>query len=213
MSTTYTYDVAVDTFNGMVNPAILAQQIKDFAGGFPSGGAFEGVSTDGGTEVGSALIQGGTLMITWQNPLDPGDEANQDALVAAHVGIEFGKIVQRAQDNTENTTSNGGGSPFTQVQLITKAPPPGQYLFTLSCEIRLQAASPGTGVRGPGLFNGSEASQDNWDLEVWHTYSASAIKAIKAGEAPVVELQFHRVGVVANVQCRRGRVSIAQQSE
>lgn len=211
--TTYTYDVAADTSNGKVNPAILAQQIEDFVGGFPSGGAFEGISTVDGTDEGNGLIAGGTLMITWAGTLDAADEANQDALVAAHVGIAFGPIVQRAQDNTEKTTSNGGGAPVTQVELTTVAPPPGQYLVTLSCEIRLEAASAGTGVRGVGLYDGSEASQDNWDLEVWHTYSASAIKTIKAGEAPVVTLQFHRVGVAANVQCRRAHVSISQQSD
>jgi hypothetical protein len=210
---TYTYDVAADTSNGKVNPVILAQQIEDFAGGFPSGGAFGGVSTEGGVAEAEALVAGGTLVITWGSALDASDEANQNALVAAHIGIAFGNIVQRAQDNTEKTTSTGGGAPVTQVELATVAPPPGQYLVALSCEIRLEGPSPGTGVRGVGLYNGSESSQDNWDLEVWHTYSASAIKTIKAGEAPVITLQFHRVGVVANVQCRRAHVSISQQSD
>lgn len=210
MSQSYSYDIAADTPNGKINPDIFHQELLDAALG--SGGTLENVETDNGTDLGNGVVQGGTLKITWQNALSGADEAAQDAVVAATQGVAFGPNVQRAQDNNVKSTSNGGGSPELQVELIPQPLPAGQYLFTLYCEIRLQADVAGSGVRAEGLFNGSPAAQDNWDLSVWHAFSGSAIKSVKAGETPTIAIEFWRIGSANTVECRSGRLSISQQS-
>lgn len=209
---TYNYDIAADTANGKANPDILAQQIVDAqAVQFPSGGTFEGVSTDGGTPEDGGVIDGGTLMISWQNALDPGDEANQNALVAAHSGLPFGEPVQRASSEPVSTTTNN--APQVKVSGTATRLPAGKYLVAAYCEIRMAAQVANSGVRARVTLDGNEVAEDNWDLDQWHAFSAQGIVAIKAGEEPMMEITYHRIGALNTVEIQRARISISQQSD
>jgi hypothetical protein len=204
----YTYDIATETNNGKVNPDILAQQILDSS--FPSGGTFEGVATEGGTIEDGGVINGGTLFISWQNALDAGDEAAQDALVAAHSGLPFGPIVQRISSEAISTTTLDTFQ--TKLSGSAQRLPAGKYLITAYCEIRLSALVANSGVRAAVMFNGIEVAEDNWGSDQWSAFSASGIVDIDAGGEPMAEILFRRIGAANTVGIRRARLTISQQS-
>jgi hypothetical protein len=208
MSQTYNFDIATQTANGQVNPDIMAQQLLDAA--YASGGAFEGLSIDGGTDGGMGVTVGGTMTVQWENPLDPADEAAQTALVAAHQGDAFGANVQRASSEPESSTTDT--APQTKVSATADPLPAGKYLIAAYCEIKLSAAVANSGVRARVVLDGNEVGEDNWGEDQWHAFSGAGVVDVKAGETPMMSITYERIGVLNTVAIRRARISISQQS-
>lgn len=208
MSQTYSYDIAADTPNGKVNPDIFHQELLDAALG--SGGTLENVATENGTDLGNGVVQGGTLKVTWQNALSAGDEAAQDAVVAATQGDAFGPNVQRKSDEGVDTTTQN----TFQVKVSgTALPlPAGKYLIAAYCEIKVSAVVANSGVRARVMKNAVEIAEDNWGESQWHSFSGAGIVDIKAGETPMMAIEYERIGVLNTVEIRRARISMSQQS-
>lgn len=198
MSTTYTYDVVV-TDNGMVNPAILAKEVEDLA--LASGGAFEGIEVLGGVMQSGSQIVGGTIEITWQNALDPGDESAQATAVADHLGTAFGSSTQMVE--SRGTDSTGLDTPQDKINVAAEPLPAGTYLVTSSCEIRMQSVVAGASVQADASFGGTTVGSDSWSDDTWHEFSASAQVVVDAGEVPAFLLTYQRVGNPATVEIRQ----------
>ena len=209
MSASYTYDVATETANGEVNPPILAHQIAEAS--YASGGTFEGVATEDGTMGDGYDITGGTITITWQNTLDGSDESAQDALVLAHQGEAFGAMTQSA--DSESMSSTGLDTPQTKLELVMEPVHAGEHDISLYCEIRLQSAVSGSGVRAILELDRPsqsvvEVAQDDWAEDTWHAFSASGSADLEAGEVPTIRLVYHRTGAANTVEIRRARVLV-----
>lgn len=211
MSQSYIFDILTQTANGKVNPDVLAQQIADTA--LPTGGTFEGVSIEGGTPESNGVIDGGNLILTWQNALDPADVATQTALVLAHQGAPFGSTVQRASSEPVSSTTNDGTAPVSKISATAAPLPAGKYLVGAYCETRLAASLANSGVRAVVIFNGNQVAEDNWGEDQWHAFSGQTVVDVDAGDEPMLEIQFHRIGVLNTVEIRRARITISQQSD
>ena len=208
MSQSYSYDIAADTPNGKVNPDIFHQELLDAALG--SGGTLENVETENGTDLGNGVVQGGTLKVTWQNALSVADEAAQDAVVAATQGDAFGPNVQRKSSEGVSTTTLN--TPQVKVSGTALPLPAGKYLIAAFCEIKMSAVVANSGVRARVMKDAVEVAEDNWGESQWHAFSGAGIIDVKAGETPMMAIEYERIGVLSTVEIRRARVSISQQS-
>jgi hypothetical protein len=209
MSTSYPYAISV-TANNAVNPDILAQELLD--AGLASGGVFEGVSIDGGKIAPGGVIEApGTIIVQWQNALDPADEAAQDAAVAAHQGEAFGKPVQRK--SSEPVSSTPLGTPQSKVSATADPLPAGDYLLSAYCEIRTPVVVANSGVRARVVLDGNEVAQTNAGLaDQWQSFSAEGIVTLKAGAKPMLQITYQRIGAPNDVEIQRARIAIAQQA-
>lgn len=214
----YVFDIAADTPNQRINPDVMAQQLTDAA--YASGGVFEGMFSEGGEAAAGGVIDAstvpGTFTVQWQNALDPGDEAAQAALVAAHQGDPFGDIVQRV--GSESMSSTSSATPQVKVEGTAQPLPAGKYLIALYCEIRLSAAVANSGVEATlewerGGNPPNQLAEDTWGEAQWHAFSGAGIVDINAGDTPTLRLLFRRIGVANTVEIRRARLSISQQSD
>lgn len=78
--TPYTYDIATETANGLVNFEDLEQEIGMAGLGVP----LERLDTDGGTFLPNGLKSGGSLIVVMQDPIS---EPSLAAVVLAHQGV------------------------------------------------------------------------------------------------------------------------------
>jgi len=207
MSQQYVFDVATQTATGKVNADVMAQQLIDAA--YASGGPFEGLWVVGGTPEDGGVIAGGTMTVQWQNALNAADDAAQTALVLAHTAPTFGPIVQRASsEGVDSTTST---TPQAKVSGTVLPLPAGKYLVAAYCEMRMSAIVANSGVRARVILNGNDVAEDNWGEAQWHAFSAAGIVTIKAGETPMMLIDYQRIGVLNTAEIRRARISISQQ--
>jgi hypothetical protein len=220
MSTSYNFDLETDFPNQKVNPDILAQQLED--AGLASGGTFEGVMIEGGVPVAGGVIDfnnpdpppatvAATVTVTWQNALDPADDAAQAALIATHQGDAFGPVVQRKSD--EGVSSTASDTFQVKVSATALPLPAGKYLIAAYCEIRMAAAVANSGVRARVIKDAVEVAEDNWGEDQWHAFSGAGIVDVKAGETPMLAIEYRRIGAPNTVEIRRARMSISQQSD
>lgn len=204
MSQTYSYDVATETQNGDVNPDVLAEQLLD--AGLVSGGNFEGIEVVGGDYATGNVITGGTLFVTWQSTLSGPDETAQDGVVAAHAGPSFSSDIQSVENNTVSST--GVDSPQIKLQLDAVELAAGEHSIRSYCEVRLQNAIVGSGVRAAIAVDGTEHAEDNWDAVEWHAFSAEIPLTFEAGATPSLTVTFERTGAANTVEIRRARLEI-----
>ena len=213
----YVFNVQTDTANQRFNPDVMAQQLLDAA--YPSGGAFQGLSSVGGEAQDGGVIDASTVPCTmttsWQNPLDPGDDAAQTALVAAHQGDPFGDTVQR--DSAEPMQSTGSNVLQVALSKTAQPLPAGKYLLSAYCETRMSATVANSGVevmvdydKGAGFLN---VAEDNWGEAQWHSFAAAGIVDIDAGDTPTLRVRYRRIGAANTAEIQRVRMSISQQSD
>jgi hypothetical protein len=201
----YVYDVATQTANGRVTPDVLFEEL--IAAGLSSGGAFGGITVEGGSLTVGAVIVGGTLTITWSSALSASDEADQDAVVAAHQGPMLGPEIQQAAD--ESISSTALTLPQQKVSLVATPLPAGDYLVLCYCEIRLQTPILGAFVVAALNIDAAEVATSAADSAQWRAFAATRTAAQLAGATPTIALTFRRNGDPATVEIRRARIGVA----
>jgi hypothetical protein len=208
MSETYDYDVAATTQNGKVNVGILAQQIVDAA---LAGPATEGVELDGGTSEGRGLTDGGTLTITRASPpLDPAEEAAQDAVVAAHTGQKYSKTFSRRGTIALQTEGAGVFTSALSSPLQLSPVEPGIWQLSFYSEVRLQDPSTGsTDLVQVQITDAGTAVVDSmWITDDWSVVSGQRIFDMQAGEAFDIDLLFRRRGAGVTAEIRRVQIQL-----
>lgn len=206
MSTPYAYNVS-QTANGKVNPDILAQQVAD--GSFPSGGAFAGIELVGGVNEGRGLFTGGTLTLSWTNPLDSTDLAAQNALITTHVGQQFSKTFRRRGTIPLQSDDTGNFTSALSAPLSLSPLAPGIWQLSFYCEVRLQAPStdPSELVQMQITDGGSSVVDASWDTDQWFPISGQRIFDREAGDSFTFDLLFRQQGGVT-VDIRRVQIQV-----
>jgi len=189
-----------DTATGLCNPPVLRQQILD-----------DGTVT---TNPSSVTQSGTTIRIEFPQLISPAEEAQLDALVAAHQGEAFSTLPQKAFSEVE--VSDDTGNEIQKVAIDTGPLPSGTYLVGWYQELAVTTTTGSTGSRG--RFNVTknggpkiERAQQNADTDQWTPMSGSLSLEVEDGETYNFQITFERIGTNLNAaRAQRGRITLAR---
>lgn len=198
MSWTKAYPYAA-TSNGQVNTAVLDRQIEDSA--IDTGvNPLEGVSSNDATDV---------ILIQFQDPLSAADELILDGVVAAHVGLPFvNPKVLRVEELPDTSDDSGNWITKLSAQVPVGGLPPGDYQITLASELHMDATLALSGMEARLRIDGATLYTDSWGELQPHTFSVSGTTVFRAGDRPMVDVQFRRIGAANPAHIAAVRVSL-----
>ena len=188
-----------DTANDEVNVALLDRQVEDSTidtGANP----IEAITSNDETD---------KFTVTFTDPLSGADELILDGLVAAHVGIPFIKTkVLRVESLPDSSDDSGNWITKLSGQVPVGGLPPGDYQITLACELHMDATIPLSGMEARLRIDGATLYTDSWGESQDHTFSVSGTTVFRAGDRPMVELEFRRIGAANPAHVSAARVSL-----
>jgi len=120
--------------------------------------------------------------------------------------LKFGVMVQKAVASNEQTNSTNTWE--TALELVSGPLEAGEYEVGFSCEIAQLNADVNSGVQARVLYNGSEAQSMVANFNIYDVRSASTPVTVDNFDAPIIEIQFRRIGTSNTARIRRCRLSI-----
>jgi len=203
MSTKYTYSIASDTANGVVNSSVLINEI-DADPGITT--ELDGYRVDTSNDV---------LDIYFVTALSGSEVTALNAVVLAHQGVATSPVWQKWEDGgSQGTTSENW---TTAMQRTAMAVSGGTYRISWNYELRIVAtgavnSKAASRVKVDGSIKGFFFAAD----EEWIGYSGWDFKKFTAGETPQILIEFRRdptVGGNDTIEIKRVKISIELMPE
>jgi hypothetical protein len=204
-SAIYVYDISTETMNGKLNIETMTRDILDAS--LSSGGTIEGIEVNGGTLGDPGVIDGGTMYVRWSSGLDAPDKSLQDSIVAAHNGYAFNEGPFKSESIGVSSTT----SIDTKVSMASGPLSEGTWRFEGSGEIRLVSVAPGSLAVARVRLNGATLIEQSTAGNEWISFFVVTDVPVKAGDSPVMDIEFERSGSFNTVEIQRARLSAFQQ--
>lgn len=191
--TDYNYSLLNDFPNQAVDTSALDAEIR----------AESNITTD---LDGVAYDGQDTVTCTFVDPLSAPEEAALDAVIGQHQGAPLVSTPQRVnslplQDNSDTAWQDAATLAPGSLQ-------GGDWQVAWYSEIQMSSQGNNTGVQARLLVDGVERALTTNDLEFWQAFSGAGLLQFQDGDAPVITMQFRRIGQNNTAQIRRVQISL-----
>lgn len=153
-------------------------------------------------------VSAGSGVLTMNFDVSPsaGDLTLIDGVCAAHTGVGFTGGIQKAADMSEQTNST---NVLAEALALNSGPlAAGDYQLQVSFEFKVQNAVAGSGVQAEVQLDGIERASFATDVTVYDARYIAAPVTFSDLDAPVISVQFRRVGAANDALIRRVRIAI-----